>query len=477
MLQTPFRVHRCLFDGASIPCLAWPSKRDFKEAKDLLQHAHGIAQSLGVDGIVVQDCPHLDDAGGEYLRVLQQIQELDDLGDTLGYSYMAAACSNKQMGAGFAAVKKARAKQSTHWSKSAERADSVQPSEPTADATVDSVEQSLPPAAASEDAVWPSEPAGATDEMVWPSMPPADAALDSVWPSAAPVGATVDSVLPSTPLAGASMRSVWLSASPADTIEKSDQLHVDTTLNSVWPSAVPADAKVDSDWPSTVPATGASMDSSWPSVPPAAAFETPEWPSVTPAEETVDVQWPSAPPAGATEKAGVWPSMASGGAAVAVWGPTTFEFTKSLGKVDNTVAYCPGAFLAMGEVLCLDRYIMMQVHVVNRAFQRAPLAMESEFDFPHMTLAKLESGESEHIGDETIWKSAVESGEINITRMLTQLNHNIKCSGLPFRLIPVHVRQCWHGERYNITGRVSPVVGLRSNPVQHETCKTLKSNP
>ena len=63
------------------------------------------------------------------------------------------------------------------------------------------------------------------------------------------------------------------------------------------------------------------------------------------------------------------------------------------------------------------RYIMMQVHVVNRAFQRAPLAMESEFDFPHMTLAKLESGESEHISDATIWKSAVTSEEINITRI------------------------------------------------------------
>ncbi|OLP90501.1 hypothetical protein AK812_SmicGene27914 [Symbiodinium microadriaticum] len=126
--------------------------------------------------------------------------------------------------------------------------------------------------------------------------------------------------------------------------------------------------------------------------------------------------------------------------------------TRCLGKVDNAVAYCPGAFLAMGEVLCLDRYIMMQVHVVNRAFQRAPLAMESEFDFPHMTLAKLESGESEHISDATIWKSAVTSEEINITRMLTQLNHDVKCSGLPFRLIPVHVQQCWYGERYNITG-------------------------
>jgi len=253
------------------------------------------------------------------------------------------------------------------------------------------------------------------------------------------------------------------SAARTDSVQPSGP-PADAAVDSVEPSMPPAAASGDAVWPSE-PA-GATDETVWPSMPADAALDS-VWPSVAPVGATVDSVLPSTPPAGATEKS-VGPSMAFGGATVeepgkaqelphispqeAVWGPTTFEFTKSLGKVDSTVAYCPGAFLAMGEVLCLDRYIMMQVHVVNRAFQRAPLAMESEFDFPHMTLAKLESGESEHIGDETIWKSAVKSKEINITRMLTQLNHNIKCSGLPFRLIPVHVRQCWYGERYNITG-------------------------
>ena len=139
-------------------------------------------------------------------------------------------------------------------------------------------------------------------------------------------------------------------------------------------------------------------------------------------------------------------------AAEAVWGPTCYDFTNSLGKVDTTVAYCSGAFLALGEIVCMDRYILMQAHVVNRGFQRAPLAMEREFDFPHMTLVKLEAGESERLCDDTIWKSAVRNCDMNITRMLRQLNHDVRSLGLPFRLVPAHVQQCWYGNRYNITG-------------------------
>lgn len=59
-----------------------------------------------------------------------------------------------------------------------------------------------------------------------------------------------------------------------------------------------------------------------------------------------------------------------------------------------------------------------------------------------MTLAKLESGESEHIIDETIWKSSVTGEEINV-----------QCSSLPCSSIPVHVQRCWHGDHYNIKGR------------------------
>ena len=42
------------------------------KAKDLLQHAHGIAQSLGADSIIVKDCPHLDDAGLAINQIQQQ---------------------------------------------------------------------------------------------------------------------------------------------------------------------------------------------------------------------------------------------------------------------------------------------------------------------------------------------------------------------------------------------------------------------
>ena len=81
-----------------------------------------------------------------------------------------------------------------------------------------------------------------------------------------------------------------------------------------------------------------------------------------------------------------------------------------------------------------------------------PLALETEFDFPHMTLVKLESGEAERLHNETIWKSSVTQSRLNVSQMLTQINHDVKCAGLPFRLIPVHVEQCNYANRYNLTG-------------------------
>ena len=95
----------------------------------------------------------------------------------------------------------------------------------------------------------------------------------------------------------------------------------------------------------------------------------------------------------------------------------------------------------------------MQAHIVNPGFQRVPLALESEFDFPHMTLVKLESGEAERLHNETIWKSSVTQSRLNVSQMLTQINHDVKCAGLPFRLIPVHVEQCNCANRYNLWRR------------------------
>ncbi|CAE7227105.1 unnamed protein product [Symbiodinium natans] len=89
----------------------------------------------------------------------------------------------------------------------------------------------------------------------------------------------------------------------------------------------------------------------------------------------------------------------------ALWGPTTFEFTKSLGKVDNTIAFGRRPCLALGDIVCMERYIMMQASI-------------PDFSECHWLL------------------------RLNSTSLIC----------LPFRLIPVHVEQCNYANRYNLTG-------------------------
>ena len=99
------------------------------------------------------------------------------------------------------------------------------------------------------------------------------------------------------------------------------------------------------------------------------------------------------------------------------------------------------------------RYIMMEAHVVDEKFRRAPLEMKSEFDFPHMTFVKLEHGEALRRDGELVWRSTITNQEINITGMLATLNHSNKSSGLAFKLVPVRIQRSWQW-RYEITGCV-----------------------
>ncbi|CAE7799782.1 ATP7A, partial [Symbiodinium sp. CCMP2456] len=137
-----------------------------------------------------------------------------------------------------------------------------------------------------------------------------------------------------------------------------------------------------------------------------------------------------------------------------VWVPTAFDITNRLDQVEKRLAYCQKAFLALGEVVCADRYIMMQAYVVDGEFRRAPLEMKSEFAFPHMTFVKLEGGEALQRYGELFWKSTITNEEINITGMLAKLNHSNKSSGLAFKLVPVHIQRPWQPwlTRYEITG-------------------------
>ncbi|CAE8644755.1 unnamed protein product [Polarella glacialis] len=154
------------------------------------------------------------------------------------------------------------------------------------------------------------------------------------------------------------------------------------------------------------------------------------------------------------------PKRAAGAltAELPVWCLTAFEQAQLLGRVDNMVPWRDGLqdgpFLALGDLICTERYVLMQAHVVNRKFQRAALNLKPEFDFAHMTLAKLESGSSERRANSTMWVpfSASNASSIDMSAILRRMNEKLKRDGTLFRLIPAHVEQYFTGNRYNITG-------------------------
>eukprot|EP00438_Fugacium_kawagutii_P001860 Skav216323 [mRNA] locus=scaffold3350:40621:41775:+ [translate_table: standard] len=135
-----------------------------------------------------------------------------------------------------------------------------------------------------------------------------------------------------------------------------------------------------------------------------------------------------------------------------VWGPTTFKIANQLDSPNVSVPHDSHVFLALGDLVCMEGYIMMQAHVCNRNYERAPLKMEKEEDFSHTTLAKLEHGEHKRRGNVTIWRSAQDNKVLNISHMVEHLNEGLKRTGFPYKLIPVHVERDWHGKRYNLTG-------------------------
>lgn len=140
-----------------------------------------------------------------------------------------------------------------------------------------------------------------------------------------------------------------------------------------------------------------------------------------------------------------------------MWALTSFQLTNLLGKVDSTVQWkdgVDGPFIALGEAVCADRYILMEAHVVSRSFCRAPLSLKADFEYPHMTLAKLEYGNAERKANTTIWTSYVEGcvDSVDMTGVIRRMNERLKMSGVLFRLIPAYVDQDQWSNRYNITG-------------------------
>jgi len=108
-----------------------------------------------------------------------------------------------------------------------------------------------------------------------------------------------------------------------------------------------------------------------------------------------------------------------------VWCPTAFQIVDK-SEPDATLPYTDGkdgAFVAFGDLVCSGGYVLVQAHMCNRSFQKAPLALHRILEFPHMTLAKLDLGWSERSGNSTIWKTEEASErDLNVSTRLQTIN-------------------------------------------------------
>jgi len=134
-----------------------------------------------------------------------------------------------------------------------------------------------------------------------------------------------------------------------------------------------------------------------------------------------------------------------------------------------------GPFVAFGDVICTERFVLMQAHICNHRFFRAPLNLPRMFEFPHMTLAKLEWGYAERRGNATIWlpDSATGDGGLSISAVVRGLNEDLKRDATAYRLVPAHIEAYYDGNRYNITGGEARCVFRRVQASLMRQCAAL----
>jgi len=139
------------------------------------------------------------------------------------------------------------------------------------------------------------------------------------------------------------------------------------------------------------------------------------------------------------------------------WCPTAFDIAAGH-EVDQTIIFREGSsdgpFIAFGEVVCSDRYILWQAHVCNRVFRRAPVNFHKMYEFPHMTLARLEQGYAERRANKSLWLVDGHSGpeEFDLSDVLRQLNESLHQNTVVYRLHDGHLSPNYYGCRYDITG-------------------------
>ena len=113
-----------------------------------------------------------------------------------------------------------------------------------------------------------------------------------------------------------------------------------------------------------------------------------------------------------------------------------------------------GPFVAFGDVVCSERYILWHAHICNRMFRRIPVNCTRGYQFSHMTLAKLEGGYAERLANKSIWFVDGEAGpeEFDVSTVLRQLNNKLRRDNIVYRLHAVRLSPNHFWNRYAITG-------------------------
>lgn len=113
-----------------------------------------------------------------------------------------------------------------------------------------------------------------------------------------------------------------------------------------------------------------------------------------------------------------------------------------------------GPYVAFGDIVCSERYILWQAHICNRAFRRAPVNFNKIYEFPHMTLAKLERGSAEKRAGKSVWLFDGELGpeEFDVSEVVCVLNAQLRRDTTVYRLHSAHLSPNWWGSRYDIGG-------------------------
>lgn len=134
-----------------------------------------------------------------------------------------------------------------------------------------------------------------------------------------------------------------------------------------------------------------------------------------------------------------------------VWGPSVFKVVHSFSQ--QTGNFSGETYLALGELVCDGRYIMLEALICNQQLQKAPLQKSENFDsdVSYLTLAKLGPlGDVERVESGILWKS--EGKQLNLSKTLEDSNDYLKSSGLPYKLIPVDVEKDDERNSYHLIG-------------------------